>query len=139
MNNYLGTLLSIFVSLVIAAAFIQIHVVNQIKQEMRELQADAVKKIEAEGNLDPVNAQPLLLSYLEDEIATKNFRLDINKLQIKVRRTEGISDGALTYNDEFTCTLTYEKPNLVSFFQSNRDFVYTMHGTMEPLPYDANP
>lgn len=110
-----------------------------MKQELRELQADAVKKVEAEGTLNPANAGPLFRKFLSDEIANKNFRLDINKLSIKVQRTTGISDDALTYNDEFVCTLTYQKPKLTAFFTNNRDFVFTMRGTMEPLPYDANP
>ncbi|MGG0937179.1 hypothetical protein ABHN11_13830 [Brevibacillus centrosporus] len=139
MNNYLGTLLSILVMFLISSGFVQVHTVEQMKQELRELQADAVKKVEAEGNLLPANTGPLLRTYLADEIANKNFRLDINKMNITVSRTTGISDDALTYNDEFLCTLTYEKPKLVAFFQNNKKFVFSMRGTMEPLPYDANP
>ncbi|WP_103108606.1 hypothetical protein [Brevibacillus reuszeri] len=139
MHNYIGTLLSIFVMILIPVGFVQVHVVEQVKQELREIQADAVKKIEAEGNLLPANTKPLLQAFIASEIETKKFRLDINKLKLQVSRTDGISDNALTYNDEFMSTLTYEKLNLVAFFQSNRNFVHTMFGTMEPLPYDANP
>ncbi|MGG4499148.1 hypothetical protein [Brevibacillus reuszeri] len=139
MHNYIGTLLSLLVMILIPVGFAQVHVVEQVKQELREIQADAVKKIEAEGNLLPSNTKPLLQAFIASEFETKKFRLDMNKLKLQVSRTDGISDNALTYNDEFMCTITYEKLNLVAFFQSNRNFVHTMFGTMEPLPYDASP
>lgn len=139
MNQYIGTLIVLLGLFIIPSAFVQLHVTAQLKQELREIQADAVKKIEAEGNILPANAEGLLRQFVGAEIATKSYRLDQSKLQLSVARVGGISTSELTYKDEFSVTLRYPCPPLISIFSNVKDFRFVMNGTMEPLPYDANP
>lgn len=139
MSNYIATLLVLLGIVIIPTGFAQVHVVAQLKQELRQIQADAVKKLEATGSIPIDKAKMNMQAFVREEIAAKKYRLSEQKLGITIVRSGGISTNELTYNDEFVVTITYQRPLLASFFSDRRDFHFEMAGTMEPLPYDVTP
>ncbi|WP_019123883.1 hypothetical protein [Brevibacillus massiliensis] len=137
MSNLIATLLVVVSLILVPAGFMQVHVVQQIKQELRTIQANAVMKVAAEGTITPANAKKMIENFIQEEIQTKDYRLKAVDVTVAVERVGGLSEGELTYKDEFKVTLGYPKPPLSSFFSTAKDFSFVMYGTMEPFPYDV--
>ncbi|MBO8163927.1 MAG: hypothetical protein H0Z34_09465 [Brevibacillus sp.] len=137
MSNLISTLMVVLTLLLVPGGFLQVHVVQQIKQELRTIQADAVRKVAAEGTITPANATLLIRKFIQEEIETKHYRLNSEAISLSVERVGGISEEELTYKDEFIVRIGYPKPPLSSFFSTAKDFSFIMYGTMEPFPYDA--
>ncbi len=137
MGQFITTLLSIMLLLVVPVGVAQVHTVLQMKSELQELSFAAAKFVNNHGGQNESEIETALRQFVQQELGSKTYRLKPEDVMVSVQRIVTTNPDVWSHEDEFSLQMEMPYPLLSGLFPEwARPLEIQRIGTIQVMDYD---
>jgi hypothetical protein len=137
MGQIISTLLNVMVLLLVPLGVLQVHTAAQVRSELLEISAAAVKYLSNHGGTSDSEVLSDIRQFVRQELVSKSFHIPESELQISVVRTKAVDPLLWSHEDEFQLRMQIPFPLFTEMFPIEKSTISVVRkGTVNIMDYD---
>jgi hypothetical protein len=137
MGQLISTIVNVMVFLLVPLGVLQVHTVAQVRHELLEVSAAAVKYLSNHGGTSDSEVISDIRQFVRQELSSKSFQIQESELQISVLRTKAADPHLWSHEDEFQLRMQIPYPLFTELFPVEKSTISVVrNGTVTIMDYD---